>query len=826
MSALSLPKSIASLASTALFGLAFATLVPGPASASDTVFHPLAFGQPTVRFDGEMDQTGHAFYLTQAMLQQPLAFQVALTSAISVMPEASWMRVQINGHPLQPIPLGTDRATTRHQRIVSPTMLQPGWNSVQLAVDQRHRVDCTFPATFELWTDLNAASTGFLSTGIPLANMHANSTVEHLVGAPRNSEGRTVLHGVLSNGADDRATQALGDALATLALALGVQSPQTSLSHSQVGDGINVRLDATGEVAPGFYRLDESHGTLQVTLGGSTAEQWARASAALSTDLEPYQNERAAAGHRLVNGADRFTLADLGLPSQEFSGRHFEQSFTLELPADYFASDVGRAEIRLAGGYVEGLADHAELSVQVNEKLVASIRLDGSQSEVFSGRSLYVDLGHFRPGRNEVAIVADVTHTDDAACDSAALTDVTPRFLLLDETQISFPKFARLGQVPRLAPGLGHTLTGRDGVTHIYVPHPDVQTLSAATALRVQLAIDAGRADGVEIVFNAPSDANTLHRSDNNIIIAAFDDLPDQMAQAVNLPVNELTLAWAAPDLFAPNLQDDAILTASTTAPAAGPSQQPLPPALNMAVPDQTWSTWSDNPVAQRLAVLRQELAQPLSSDVSTTASIGTVAPLQALPLAPRFPSATNSDDLRARWEQSVSDTSAIVRSASELGQRLQTYIVGLMGEPEHTPDISANADLVIQQMAHSPWSDEPLTLITASEPARLQAAVQALSQPRHWQQLSGSRAVFSQAEQRLDVSRGLAEARYVVTQPTSISNWRLVFAGYYSNNPLLYTFVILMIAPAIGVVLGRAIHCSGQGQEQNEATDQDGAHA
>lgn len=841
MFASSPPKTLLLLAGTAMLGLSLCLSLPAKGQGSEPVLYPLPFGQPEVRFDGERDHASYQIYITAQMIRQGLAFQVAPTSAISIMPEASWMQTQINGHPLQPVRLGTDRATTVSQQIISPHMMQAGWNTVALSVDQRHRVDCTYPATFELWTDLDASSTGLvMMTGAQQASSPMLQGLERLLSMPLNNQGRARLHGILPEGASEEKLQALVDAMASLALALGTQAPQTSLSHAPIAGGINVRLDMAGQIAHGRYAISQigqvppdgvhAGGATELTLGGMTREHWASAAAQLSADLQPFQAQQTRVAHRVVDGADRFTLADLGLPSQEFAGRHFEQSFTLDLPVDYFSSDVGRAEIRLAGGYVEGLTDDAELSVQVNGKLAASIHLDGDQGEVFSGRSLYVDLGHFKPGRNEIAIVADVSHRDDQMCGMAALTNNTARFLLLDETEIVFPNFAQLGQVPRLAPGLGHALTGHHGVTRIHVPQPDVQTLSAAAALQVQLALDLGRADGVEISFGAPDEANSEQSANNDILIAALQDLPPQMARAVNLPVDELTLAWAPLNHLPPFIDAAPIFTASagtsTNIRSVLPNQQPLPPALDTRSIDPSWTAWSDDPVEQRLSTLRQSLARQgqFAPDLSTTASITNATPLsvpsQRPPTVPGFARPDNGgDDLRQRWEQNVSDQLDVVQSAGELGQRLQNYVVGLMGEREHTPELSAQADLVIQQMASSPWSNGALTLITASEPARLQTAMETISQPRFWHTLGGSRAVFNQSEERLDVSSGLVEMRYVVTQPSSISNWRLVLAGYSSNNPLLYALVLLLLAPALGVVCGHAIHRSGQGQKSQPST-------
>ncbi|MFK7792660.1 MAG: cellulose biosynthesis cyclic di-GMP-binding regulatory protein BcsB [Devosiaceae bacterium] len=820
-----LPKRLASFASLAALTLSLGVGFATPAISAEQVVYPLPFGQPVVRFSGEMAQASYQVYLSPTALSQPLSFQLAPTSAISVMPEASWMHVSINGNPIGPVRLGTDRATTLQQRAISPHMLQAGWNTVSLSVDQRHRVDCSYPATFELWSDLQAASTGFVVETAPRV-ASAQAALSELAGMTLNNDGRLALHAVLPDNADEDTAQTLADALASLALTMQVEAPLVSVSHTSKADAINVQLDPAGNVAAGTFAVAAQNSGFAITLGGVTHTHWQAATMQLTDAMATYAPTQNPAGRHVLVGNDRFTLADLNLPSQEFSGRHFEQRFTLELPSDFFASDVGRAEIRLAGGYRDGLAEQAELSVQVNGALAASIPLDARRGEVFSDRSVYIDLGHFRAGQNDIAIMADVTHQSDADCDVATLTNAEPRFLLLDETSFSFPKFARLGQLPRLAPGLGHELMGSNAQTHIHIPHPDIQSISAAIALRVQLALDLHSAEGVLLSFEAPDAHRGDGGSSNDILIAALGDLPNQVAQELNLPMQEMTLAWTSPGeflVFPDATAADPIMTASTATRTVLPSNQPLPPSV-AAAPAQP-APWSNNPVEQRLAVLRQELSQSAQNAI-TTASIdnGYVAPnTPTLPPRP-LGHATDESQLRERWERDVSGSSHMLRSAEELGERLQTYVIDLLGERVHTPDISADADLVIEQMAQSPWSDGPLTLITASEPARLEAAMQAISQPRFWQKLNGSRAVFNHAQEQIDVSSGIAETEFVVTQPTSISNWRLVLAGYYSNNPLLYTLAVLLIAPGLGIVCGQAIRRSGQGQSDRMNTTSEGA--
>ena len=75
------------------------------------------------------------------------------------MPEASRLRVVINDETVVNIPISSPQGIQRTVIPVRSGLLRGGQNIIRLEAVQRHRTDCTIAATYELWTDVDAAST-------------------------------------------------------------------------------------------------------------------------------------------------------------------------------------------------------------------------------------------------------------------------------------------------------------------------------------------------------------------------------------------------------------------------------------------------------------------------------------------------------------------------------------------------------------------------------------------------------------------------------------------------------------------------------------------
>ena len=115
-----------------------------------------------IRFEGESDARSWAFSLTQDEAASATSLAVGYQNAVVVMPEASRLRVFINGEMANEITIASSANIFRAVAPVRPGLLRSGQNVIRIEAVQRHRTDCTIRATYELWTQLDAASTSLI----------------------------------------------------------------------------------------------------------------------------------------------------------------------------------------------------------------------------------------------------------------------------------------------------------------------------------------------------------------------------------------------------------------------------------------------------------------------------------------------------------------------------------------------------------------------------------------------------------------------------------------------------------------------------------------
>ncbi|MBV9064672.1 MAG: cellulose biosynthesis cyclic di-GMP-binding regulatory protein BcsB, partial [Methylobacteriaceae bacterium] len=118
---------------------------------SSTVLRHLTNNLQGFRLAGEVATSEWPMYLTETQARSNLEFQVGFIAAVSVMPEASTLQLMIND-----VVVGETfvRATSVVKTVrfkVPPGLIRVGLNSVRLTTELRHRVDCSIPATYELW---------------------------------------------------------------------------------------------------------------------------------------------------------------------------------------------------------------------------------------------------------------------------------------------------------------------------------------------------------------------------------------------------------------------------------------------------------------------------------------------------------------------------------------------------------------------------------------------------------------------------------------------------------------------------------------------------
>ena len=117
--------------------------------------HLLALTDP--RLVGEQATRSWSVYLTAAETAGA-TLDLGFASSIFVAPEASRLRLAINGTPVLDTPIRAAGAPAALSAPLPPGVLRPGPNVFALEVQQRHRTDCTVSSTYDLWTELDPAA--------------------------------------------------------------------------------------------------------------------------------------------------------------------------------------------------------------------------------------------------------------------------------------------------------------------------------------------------------------------------------------------------------------------------------------------------------------------------------------------------------------------------------------------------------------------------------------------------------------------------------------------------------------------------------------------
>jgi cellulose synthase operon protein B len=497
----------------------------------------------SMRMEGEDGSVAWPVYVPAASLSRLNRFQLVFQAAISVMPEASWLTLAINGKTMGRVPIAAPTAAKTMAFDVPPGALSPGWNEVQVSVVQRHRVDCSIAATYELWTQIDPARTGFVGASPTIASLadlpakpvdptgvpRIRLTLPPNPGPADIERGLDLAERVALQGRFLHPVIDLSSAPASLQIALG-PTPDLDESAAQV-------------IAPGL-RLAPGAGkipTLAPSVGANDFDtmfgRFSEAQAGSPEGLRAFAN---ASGARIRPG-DSVALAELGLATHAFTGRLFRAGFDLVLPPDAYLADYGEAALSFDGGYAADLTSEARLVVRVNGIVDGSLALDRVGGAALQGQVIHMPLGAFRPGRNHLEIEAQLPTHADQTCDTLAAIEGKERFLILGESTLTIPKLARIARFP----GLSATFTNgfrvtREAAVKLYLPRPTPSSIAAAGTLLANVAVHSGAPIGASVLRSPPTDDGGAV-----VVVGAAADLPAGMLGKVGVDASSLANAWA-----------------------------------------------------------------------------------------------------------------------------------------------------------------------------------------------------------------------------------------------------------------------------------------
>lgn len=452
-----------------------------------------------LRMVGENAARSWQVWLTEAEATEA-KLHLGYRSALLIAPEASRLRISVNGKALADYPIKAPERLAELSAAIPAGLLKPGPNVFTIETEQRHRTDCTEASTYDLWTEIDAGRTFLSFPGAGARRLSELGDIRAVgVGPQAGTRVAILAPGLAGAGALQDRTRAQALDIAQ-ALALATAMPNTSFSVSDRADEafraaeLKVVIgDASvvGGRGAGAFVQSPAFGPVLV-LDGAPAE-----TARIAALAAPEEGALPTAAWRLpdapmIQGPARLTLASLGAPTREFSGRRATVEFQIALPADFYAGAYGEARLLLDAAYSAAVEPGSRIDVYVNDSLASTLPIASAGGGILRRMPLDVTMRHLRPGANLIRIEGVMKTAADAACLPGTAAATEPRFALFGTSEFAMPAFARVGQIPNLAAaaGRGFPFAGSSEPVEVVLAGPD--SLSAAATVLGKLAQSAG----------------------------------------------------------------------------------------------------------------------------------------------------------------------------------------------------------------------------------------------------------------------------------------------------------------------------------------------
>ncbi|WP_114943115.1 cellulose biosynthesis cyclic di-GMP-binding regulatory protein BcsB [Microvirga calopogonii] len=721
----------------------------------------------TIRLEGETDARSWTVHLTQDEASSGASIALGYKNAVVVMPEGSRLRIAINGESVVDAPISSPDDIKRLTASIRPGLLRAGQNIVRMEAFQRHRTDCTIDATYELWTDVDSASTKLVfaegatktlrglddlpAVGVDNAGVTTIRVVAPKIYRPEIRDRLLRLvqlvalrgryaHPVIQVVESDPGPSPIG----TIKVALGLSSELRGLVAG-VPDAASIQpltmmmqepgsLGSTLVVSgPTWQDLDTAIGIVGTRgLGVSQTERGMIDTASWQWPEVP-----------TAFGAQNFRFADLGVPTQEFSGRRFKVGFSINLPPDFYATEYGETVLHLDAAYTSAVKPGSHVNVFVNGMISTQMTIT-SQGDIVRRHNIRVPLKNFKSGLNHVTIEAALLTDADERCTPGETLSETKRFVLFDTTTLEFPTYGRIGRLPDLAVLSSGRFPDEDLPTTVVLARPDPLNYSAAGTLLARMARSAGTPVRAQFANAASADDESV------LFIGAVDQIPPGLLNRVKVS-EHLRMIWPS----TPTAGDRPGQQAASTD-FSIPAPQTSPDRMTAASTDEVRKRWSET--FQRRGVLQQ--------------TIGTV-----------------QDWMERTFSLSLNSLS--------LNERIDA--------PYEPPQ---RASLLLAQSRTE--SSGVWTLVTARSDKALADETARLANPIIWSQIAGRAVALDPREMKLQVEP-IKEYRFVQTQPPSLSNLRLVAANWMSANILPYALLMLACCTFLGVATSLLLNRLGR---------------
>ncbi|WP_051661219.1 cellulose biosynthesis cyclic di-GMP-binding regulatory protein BcsB [Bosea sp. 117] len=742
-----------------------ATAAPAPAAPR----RPDRYVVPATRLtlEGEQDSRSWVTYLTREEANRPATFQISYINAVVVMPEASRLRVSINGQMVIEAPIASSQTHAVLSAAVRPGILRPGANQFRVEAVQRHRTDCTIAATYELWTEIENAQTGLSFSGGRPALIGG---IEDMPAIGIDDKGATTLRFVtrtaLDNGTSARMLRAAqGIALrgllpAPVVTVVPANATPTPPGTATVVVGTAAELPALMASPPPEARqqqvvrfvTDARLGGPVLVISAPTPDEVNGVISRLGTlNAAPRDvidtATRSAPDAPLFEAARSIRLSDLGITTQEFSGRRFRTRFEIALPPDFYAAAYGEARLLIDAAYTGEVRPSSHIDFYVNGHIASNLPITTRGGGLFRREPMKIPLTNFRPGLNHIWVEVMLDTATDERCLPGATLPGDERFVLFNSTEFVMDNFARIGRTPDLAALSANAFpyTLDRGPLALVLPQPDATAIGSAGTLLARLA----QAKGQALAFDIPATTAAL---DNRpaIFVGGIGQIANGVLAQVRIAETSRTNWMAAlPDL-------------STPAPDAD-------------------AAYDD--IVQRFRN-RQQTAQP-------------PAPTDQPESSPE------TTDIYERWRENVSPggISGVLTSVENWMRRTfgiswASFAIGQSQLNMFEP--SPQTSVLIAQ-ASNPGNNATWTLVAGRNPEALATGLAQFNARQVWDRVGGQAAAYQASADRLD-TQPTGAYRFILTEPLNFRNFRMIAANWLSVNILPYALMLVLCGVALGI--------------------------
>lgn len=506
--------------------------------------------------EGEHDRHSWSIYVTPEQAASPARLNLGYQNAVVVAPEASQISILLNNRLIGQQPVAASENPAQVSFAVPAGLLQQGVNVVTLRAEQRHRTDCSIASTYDLWSNIDPAST-YLAFNGALATRLSNTDALRAIGV--DETGATTFNMVVPSLDQPVTLKPVLRLTQGLSILSGMPSQkfefQTDRLAPSASGKLTVLVGTAAELQPIFPDLPPSATSAPIATfvddrrSGQpvfvvSGPSWQSIATAVDSVVSPV--DRPLSVQRSVLATQRWSAPDapmlfsnanlsfsqLGMETLEFSGRRVRSGFKIGVPADFYAQGYGEATILLDAAYSQSVLPGSQINVYVNGNIASTVPITTSGGGILRHLPIRVTMRHFKPGVNTVEMETVLRTQEDEVCAPGASASTAPRFAIFDTSEFHIPDFARIGQRPDLSSliGTGYPYSRDDDATPLFMDRVDRDTLSATATLLSRMALSAGRPLPVDPIASANAAGDR-----DAIFVGSITQMPAPVLSQVNI---------------------------------------------------------------------------------------------------------------------------------------------------------------------------------------------------------------------------------------------------------------------------------------------------